>query len=575
VIYGVAIQANPDKVGLLRALEVIKKATISIWGWVVKLTPLGVFALFADLAGTVRFHLLGSLLVYLVLFFGAALILTFWILPTILASFLPLRRGEILGELRSALLIAVATSLPITAVPIIVQWAERVIVELAGREKDDDAVVSTTVAVGYPLAQLGNLFVFLFMAFAAVFFHNALHGAEWLGLPVLTVLSTAGTPVATVDAVAFLAQWLGLPTDAQLLYVEMMTLTRYPQVLVSVVGIAFVSILIPAFYYGVVRVRPVPLAGALVGGLGLLGVLAGSGRMLETRLTQAKTNPYRDFTLGAALTRPVRATVAAASPAATPAAQPVMDRIRSSGKLRVGYAPHVIPFSYFNQHGDLVGYDIAFLYALARDLNVDLEFAPFSDWAKLDDDLRAGRFDLAVGGIFLTAERLQQTTVSKPYRQSPLALIVRTADADRFFDGKALRSDTSLRVAAFSSDILVPLARSLFPKADVRVVANYEALLTDPSLDAALWTLDQARAWAASHPGFSAVVPSDFGTPFLMAYLMPPDAREFAVLVDEWLEIQRFNGFQQAMENYWVEGKPREAEGPRWSILHNVLGWGR
>jgi Na+/H+-dicarboxylate symporter/ABC-type amino acid transport substrate-binding protein len=573
VIYGIAIQSQKGKSGLLGIFEVVKGASIAIWGWVIKLAPLGVFALFADLAGTIRVELLGSLFLYLLLFFGAALLISFWILPALLSAFIPVRHREILAELRTALVMAVATSLPITAVPFIVQLAERLVTEVGGKEKDEDAVVSTSLAVGYPITQAGNLFVFLFMAFAIFYFQAAQGPADWLALPVLTLLSTVGTPVATVDAVEFLAKWMNLPPEASLLYVEMFTITRYPQVLASAMGIAFVTILTPFAYYGLVRFQPAKFLRA--SGVAILGLaaLVVAGTFAGKALAKKTADPYRDFTLDPSLTAGVNATVRKEPAAPAHAGRSSLDRIRASGTLRVGYAPHVIPFSYFNNAGELVGYDIAYAYALARDLNVDLELVPFTDWSRLNTDLAAGAYDIAVGGIFLTAARLREATASRPYLQSQPALIVRDHDAARFLDGRALRQAQGLRIAAFSSDILVPLARTLFPKGDVVVVPDYEALLHDPSIDAALWTLDQARAWAASHPGFSAVVPSDFGTPFLMAYLMPPDSREFAVLVDQWLELQTTNGFQAAAKSYWLEAKPRTPQTPRWSILRNVLKW--
>ena len=60
--YGIAIQRIENKQGVLRALEVVKNASVTIWGWVVRIAPVGVFALFAGLAGTIRIELLGNLL---------------------------------------------------------------------------------------------------------------------------------------------------------------------------------------------------------------------------------------------------------------------------------------------------------------------------------------------------------------------------------------------------------------------------------------------------------------------------------------------------------------------------------
>jgi ABC-type amino acid transport substrate-binding protein len=338
-------------------------------------------------------------------------------------------------------------------------------------------------------------------------------------------------------------------------------------------GIAFVTILTPFAYYGLVRIQPARLLSAAGGAALAIVALVALGRWVDDATMKRTSSPYGEFTLDPALIEGVQATVRKEPSAPALSGASNLDRIRASGVLRVGYAPHVIPFSYFNEAGELVGYDIAYVYALARDLNVDLEFVPFTDWSKLDTELAAGTYDIAVGGIFLTAARLRETTASKPYLQSKPALIVRNHDTARFLDGRSLRETPGLRIAVFSSDILVPLAKTLLPQAEVLVVPDYEALLRDSSIDAALWTLDQARAWAASHPGYSAVVPSDFGTPFLMAYLMPPDSREFAVLVDQWLDLQTTNGFQAATKSYWLEAKPRTSQAPRWSVIRNVLHW--
>ena len=52
--------------------------------------------------------------------------------------------------------------------------------------------------------------------------------------------------------------------------------------------------------------------------------------------------------------------------------------IRKRGVLRVGFNPQVIPFSYRNDRGELVGFDISYAYRLARDLGVAIELIPFT-----------------------------------------------------------------------------------------------------------------------------------------------------------------------------------------------------
>ena len=574
VFYGIAIQRIENKQGVLSGLEVVKQASVTIWKWVVRMAPVGVFALFADLAGTIRLEVVGNLFLYVILFIGGALILAFWVIPSLIAALVPIGHRELLKELNSAIVIAVVTSLPVTSVPYIVQMTERLAARCQVKDADRGEIISTTMGVSYPLAQLGNLFVFLFIVFAAFYFHAALQSAAWMALPLLTVLSTVGTPVSTVDAVEFFANWLRLPGDAQLLYVEMMTLTRYPQVLVSTMGLAFITILVPLSYYGVTKIQPRKLAVSVIISIVLLGGLTLASRAVHTVLAEKQQNPYLHFTLEENL---VGATEVAlhreALPVVEPVGSPTLDRIRQTGRLRVGFGPHVIPFSYFNATSELVGYDIAFAYALARDLGVNLELIPITDWAILSDDLKAGRYDLALGGVYVTDERLQALTVSKPYLQSQLALIVRSNKAPRFLNGPSIKREKGLKIAIFKSDILEPMVRTLFPQAEVVVVPDYDVLLRDNSIDAALWTFEQARAWAAANPGFSAVRPTDFGAPLLIAYLMPPNSDEFANFINQWLDLQRANGFEQRMKEYWLEGKPRVDQQPRWSIIRNVLHW--
>ena len=82
------------------------------------------------------------------------------------------------------------------------------------------------------------------------------------------------------------------------------------------------------------------------------------------------------------------------------------------------------------------------------------------------------------------------------------------------------------------------------------------------------------EALAAAHPGLIAVVRSDVGNPYLLAYLMPPGAEEFENFVSYWLNLKRTNGFEARQRAFWVERIPRADPTPRWSILRNVFGLG-
>ena len=178
-----------------------------------------------------------------------------------------------------------------------------------------------------------------------------------------------------------------------------------------------------------------------------------------------------------------------------------------------------------------------------------------------------------MAGIYVTDDRLEALTVSNSYHQSPSRPDRALRAGTRFPQPSAILAMPNLRLVVFDDPVLMPLLRHLFPAASIQVVRDYGVLpdIAD-KFDAAIWTLQQASAWAASHPGFTAVAPAGMGSPLLFAYLLPPGADSFRQFLDQWLELHATNGFRGAQVNYWIEGEPRAGEhGPRWNFFDAVL----
>src|SRR5215510_5962205 len=97
----------------------------------------------------------------------------------------------------------------------------------------------------------------------------------------------------------------------------------------------------------------------------------------------------------------------------------------------------IVPFTYFNARGDLVGFDISYAYALAHSLHVRVELVPI-DWETLEADLTAHRFDIGTAGVYVTDDRLQKLQVTNSYFVSPVALIARASEARRFLSYEAV-----------------------------------------------------------------------------------------------------------------------------------------
>jgi proton glutamate symport protein len=584
VLYGVAIQGFARKTPILDVMDAIRLASTKIWSWVVKLAPVAVFALFAELAGTISLTRIEQLGVYVLLFMTGTLLLAFWALPAMVAALTPYSGRRFLGEIKDGLYLAAATSLPVSAVPAIVAATQKLALEDGVHEEQRDEIVKTTMAITYPLGQLGNLYVYLFVFFAVSFYHTSLSVLQQLLLPVTTLLSTFGTPASTVDAVAFIQNWLQLPASSTDLYVESWTLLRYPQVLASAVGLAFLTMLVTFSFYGRLRFQPRRFLLALGLPASAFAAIAFAAVHMERLLSIKQAVPYWSFSLPASITEGIEATVyrnaseVPQSDRGENTNQATFERIQRTGTLRVGYNSAAFPFSYFNEKDELVGFDVAMAYELARSLGVKLRFIPFA-WDELTADLEAGRFEIAMSGIYLASDvyntslRIRTLDPSEPYYRSNLVLMVPSRKAEKFRSRTDIEAIKDLRVASLSSPEMKGVVRNLLPPAKVVSVDNYYGLPRFEDFDAALWTEAQAVALARTRRGITAVRPADFGNPFLFTYIMPGNSPEFLRYVNYWLKLEETGKFVQQMTDHWIQGQRLPNTKPRWSVIRDVLHW--
>jgi cyclohexadienyl dehydratase len=106
-----------------------------------------------------------------------------------------------------------------------------------------------------------------------------------------------------------------------------------------------------------------------------------------------------------------------------PAPSELLARIRASRIVRVGTTGDYAPFS-LERAGTLEGADVEMALALAEVLGAQAVFIPTS-WPTLLQDFGAGRFDIAIGGISITAERAAVAAFSVPYQRGGKTALVR------------------------------------------------------------------------------------------------------------------------------------------------------
>lgn len=101
---GAALIGLAEKERLMAPLRVLNAAVVRVTGFVIRLTPIGVFAIAAVTAGTMEPATFARLQAYLLVFAVAALVLSFVVLPLAVSALTPLRYREVLGVAHDAML---------------------------------------------------------------------------------------------------------------------------------------------------------------------------------------------------------------------------------------------------------------------------------------------------------------------------------------------------------------------------------------------------------------------------------------------------------------------------------------
>ncbi|MFU1684076.1 transporter substrate-binding domain-containing protein [Phaeobacter piscinae] len=115
--------------------------------------------------------------------------------------------------------------------------------------------------------------------------------------------------------------------------------------------------------------------------------------------------------------------IAIATSATTVFAGPLQDRIDAGETIRVGFA-NIPLWGYPNENGDADGFtnDIA-IQTLASMGLTNIE-AVVTDWGGLIPGLKAERFDLITGGMYVLGSRCENVTFSEPVAKSGDGILV-------------------------------------------------------------------------------------------------------------------------------------------------------
>ena len=117
-------------------------------------------------------------------------------------------------------------------------------------------------------------------------------------------------------------------------------------------------------------------------------------------------------------------TEAVATDAAEEAKDDLLSQIQNKGSIVIAMEGNWAPWTYEDEKGNLVGFEVEVSTAVAEKLGVTPEYVT-GEWDGLLAGVQAGRYDLMANGVGYTEERAQAYYFSTPYAFNRTALVVR------------------------------------------------------------------------------------------------------------------------------------------------------
>ena len=147
-----------------------------------------------------------------------------------------------------------------------------------------------------------------------------------------------------------------------------------------------------------------------------------------------------------------------------------LDKILADGKITIGVNPPGEPICFYDDQGNLIGYDVDFANKLGETLGVKVELVEVNGENRISA-VSSGRVDVIFANITGNLERAKTINFSMPYLRTGIKMATRTGLEG--VDVVADLNDPKYTVAVGSGTTGEQLVLEMAPKCNITYVASY------------------------------------------------------------------------------------------------------
>ena len=234
-------------------------------------------------------------------------------------------------------------------------------------------------------------------------------------------------------------------------------------------------------------------------------------------------------------------------------AESAIEQIAKRGVIKVGMDIFV-PWAMKDKKGELIGFEIDIAKKLAEDMGVKVEFVP-TKWSGIIPALTTGKFDVLIGGMTITTKRNLKVNFTRPYYYTEQGLMAHKQKAAGFKVSDFNSPDVTIAARLGSTAAIA--AKQKFPKAKIRLFDD------EPSAVQELRN-GNVHAMVSAQPLPSSTAIDYPDTIMVYDEVMMFEAIGIGVrkgdtdtinLINNWIEINRNNGWIQSKYAYWFKSK--------------------
>jgi len=133
-------------------------------------------------------------------------------------------------------------------------------------------------------------------------------------------------------------------------------------------------------------------------------------------------------------------------------AQTTLERIKSQGYIRVGFANEA-PFGYATPAGKLTGEAPEVAKAVLAKMGIAQVDGVLTEFGSLIPGLKAGRFDIIAAGMFINPQRCEEIQFSEPSYGIGQAFLVKAGNPKNIMDYSTVAKNDGLKLAVMAGAV--------------------------------------------------------------------------------------------------------------------------